>query len=80
MRVKLLPNVSVGYSVITTNYDPCLDVFLYDNRTIHYKYVIDGFLDNNTILAIKEHTTDTEGYTEHIFALCFSAGIRCKGL
>jgi TnpA family transposase len=39
-------------------------------------YVIDGFLDNNTILSIKEHTTDTEGYTEHIFALCFLLGIR----
>lgn len=39
-------------------------------------YVIDGFLDNNTILSIKEHTTDTEGYTEHIFALCFLLGIK----
>ena len=37
---------------------------------------MDGFLDNNTILSIKEHTTDTEGYTEHIFALCFLLGIR----
>ena len=39
-------------------------------------YVIDGFLDNNTILAIKEHTTDTEGFTEHVFALCHLLGIR----
>jgi len=39
-------------------------------------YVIDGFLDNNTILAIKEHTTDTEGFTEHIFALCYLLGIK----
>jgi TnpA family transposase len=39
-------------------------------------YVIDGFLDNNTILAIKEHTTDTEGFTEHVFALCYLLGIR----
>lgn len=38
-------------------------------------YVIDGFLNNNTILSIKEHTTDTGGYTEHIFALCFLLGI-----
>ena len=38
-------------------------------------YVIDGFLNNNTILSIKEHTTDTGGYTEHIFAFCFLLGI-----
>ena len=39
-------------------------------------YVIDGVLDNNTILTIKEHTTDTEGFTEHVFALCYLLGIR----
>ena len=39
-------------------------------------YVIDGLLNNNTILAIKEHTTDTEGFTEHVFALCHLLGIK----
>lgn len=39
-------------------------------------YVVDGFLDNNTILKIKEHTTDTAGYTEHVFAICFLLGIQ----
>jgi len=39
-------------------------------------HVVDGFLNNNTILSIREHTTDTEGYTEHIFALCFLLGIK----
>jgi TnpA family transposase len=39
-------------------------------------YVIDGLLDNNTILTIKEHTTDTEGFTEHVFALCHLLGIK----
>lgn len=39
-------------------------------------YVIDGLLDNNTILSLKEHTTDTEGFTEHVFALCHLLGIR----
>lgn len=39
-------------------------------------YVIDGILDNNTILAIKEHTTDTEGFTEHVFAICHLLGIQ----
>lgn len=39
-------------------------------------YVIDGLLENDTILGIKEHTTDTEGYTEHIFALCRLLGYK----
>jgi TnpA family transposase len=32
-------------------------------------YVLDGILDNETDLTILEHTTDTAGYTEVIFAL-----------
>jgi TnpA family transposase len=39
-------------------------------------HVVDGFLNNNTILSIREHTTDTAGYTEHIFALCFLLNIK----
>lgn len=34
-------------------------------------YVLDGLLENNTILKIREHTTDTHGYTEIVFALCY---------
>ena len=37
-------------------------------------YVLDGLLANNTILQIREHTTDTHGYTEIIFALCHLLG------
>ena len=37
-------------------------------------YVLDGILENDTLLDIKEHTTDTGGYTEHIFALCYLLG------
>ena len=37
-------------------------------------YVLDGLLENNTILKIQAHTTDTHGYTEIIFALCFLLG------
>lgn len=33
-------------------------------------YVLDGLLENNIILKIKAHTTDTHGFTEVIFALC----------
>jgi len=35
---------------------------------------LDGLLENNTILQIREHTTDTHGYTEIIFALCYLLG------
>jgi len=37
-------------------------------------YVLDGLLENNTILQIREHTTDTHGYTEIVFALCYLLG------
>lgn len=37
-------------------------------------YVLDGLLANNTILKIRDHTTDTHGYTEIIFALCHLLG------
>jgi len=37
-------------------------------------YVLDGLLENNTILKIREHTTDTHGYTEIVFALCHLLG------
>jgi TnpA family transposase len=37
-------------------------------------YVLDGLLENDTVLPICEHTTDTAGYTEHTFALCFLLG------
>ena len=34
-------------------------------------YVLDGILRNNTILLPRAHTTDTHGYTEILFALCY---------
>ncbi len=37
-------------------------------------YVIDGLLENNTILKIREHTTNTHGNTEIVFALCYLLG------
>jgi len=37
-------------------------------------YVLDGLLENDTVLEVKEHTTDTGGYTEQIFALCYLLG------
>jgi TnpA family transposase len=37
-------------------------------------YVLDGLLNNNTQLQPKAHTTDTHGYTEQLFALCYLLG------
>ena len=38
-------------------------------------YVLSGILDNDTDLAIRDHTSDTNGFTEHLFALCALLGI-----
>jgi len=37
-------------------------------------YVLEGLLDNDTILRPREHTTDTHGCTEHLFGLCYLLG------
>lgn len=37
-------------------------------------YVIDGLERHNTVLRPKEHATDTHGFTEHVFALCYLLG------
>lgn len=37
-------------------------------------YMLDGLLENNTILRLREHYTDTHGFTEHIFGLCYLLG------
>jgi len=38
-------------------------------------YVLSGILDNDTALPIREHTSDTHGFTEHLFGLCALLGI-----
>ncbi len=38
-------------------------------------YVLSGILDNDTALDIREHTSDTHGFTEHLFGLCPLLGI-----
>ncbi|MFC1834122.1 Tn3 family transposase [Thermodesulfobacteriota bacterium] len=37
-------------------------------------YVLDGLLENDSDLRIREHFTDTHGYTEQIFSLCYLLG------
>ena len=39
-------------------------------------YVLDGLLQNETELPIVEHTTDTAGYTELVFALFDLLGLQ----
>jgi len=37
-------------------------------------YVLDGLLENETILRPREHSTDTHGFTEQLFGLCYLLG------
>ncbi|MGL4287345.1 MULTISPECIES: Tn3 family transposase [Methylobacterium] len=38
-------------------------------------FVLGGILDNDTALPIREHMSDTHGFTEHLFGLCALLGI-----
>lgn len=39
-------------------------------------HTLDGILDNQTVLPVAEHTTDTHGYTEMIFGAYELLGLR----
>ncbi|HEX4170703.1 MAG TPA: Tn3 family transposase [Bryobacteraceae bacterium] len=39
-------------------------------------HVLDGLLDHGTDVTIREHYTDTAGFTDHVFALCHLLGFR----
>ncbi|EJG8054825.1 Tn3 family transposase, partial [Escherichia coli] len=64
--IGIYTHVSDQYSVYSTKVISC--------NPREALYVLDGILENNTILKIREHTTDTHGYTEIIFALCYLLG------
>ena len=64
--IGIYTHVSDQYSVYSTQAISC--------SPREALYVLDGLLENNTILKIREHTTDTHGYTEIIFALCYLLG------
>ena len=64
--IGLYTHVSDQYSVYNTKAISCIPR--------EAPYVLDGMLENNTILKIREHTTDTHGYTEIVFALCHLLG------
>jgi TnpA family transposase len=64
--IGIYTHVSDQYSVFSTKVISC--------SPREALYVLDGLLENNSILQIREHTTDTHGYTEIIFALCYLLG------
>jgi len=64
--IGIYTHVSDQYSVFNTKVISC--------SPREALYVLDGLLENNTILKPKAHTTDTHGYTEIIFALCHLLG------
>lgn len=64
--IGIYTHVSDQYSVFGTKVISC--------SPREALYVLDGLLENNSILKIREHTTDTHGYTEIIFALCHLLG------
>lgn len=64
--IGIFTHVSDQYSVFSTKVISC--------SPREALYVLDGLLENNTILQLHKHTTDTHGYTEIIFALCYLLG------
>lgn len=64
--IGIYTHVSDQYSVFSTKIISC--------SPREALYVLDGLLENNTVLKIREHTTDTHGYTEIVFALCHLLG------
>jgi TnpA family transposase len=64
--VTVYTHVSDQYSVFSTRVISC--------APREALYVLDGLLENDTVLRLREHYTDTHGYTEHIFGLCYLLG------
>jgi TnpA family transposase len=64
--IGIYTHISDQYSVFSTKVISC--------SPREALYVLDGLLENNTILKIREHITDTHGFTENIFALCHLLG------
>lgn len=64
--IGIYTHVSDQYSVFSTRIISC--------SPREALYVLDGLLENNTVLQARKHTTDTHGYTEIIFALSYLLG------
>ena len=70
--ITLYTHVSDQHSVFSTQVISC--------SAREASYVIDGLLKNRTMISPEFHTTDTHGFTEHIFALCFLLGFSFQPL
>jgi TnpA family transposase len=64
--ITLYTHVSDQHSVFATQVISC--------SPREALYVLDGLLENDTILRPHEHYTDTHGFTEQLFGLCFLLG------
>jgi TnpA family transposase len=64
--VTVYTHVSEQFSVFSTQAISCSER--------EAMYVLEGLLENDTVLHHREHTTDTHGYTEQLFGLCFLLG------
>jgi TnpA family transposase len=64
--ITLYTHISDQYSVFSTQAISCGP-----REALH---VLDGLLDNQTALCPREHTTDTHGFTEQLFGLCYLLG------
>ncbi|MBX9721911.1 MAG: Tn3 family transposase, partial [Candidatus Obscuribacterales bacterium] len=65
--ISLYTHISDQYSVFSTQAISC--------GPREALYVLDGLLDNQTTLRPREHTTDTHGFTEQLFGLCYLLGV-----
>lgn len=64
--ISLYTHTSDQYSVFSTQAISC--------GPREALYVLDGLLNNQTTLTPREHSTDTHGFTEQLFALCYLLG------
>jgi TnpA family transposase len=64
--ISVYTHISDQYSVFNTKVISC--------SAREATYVLDGLLLNNTEINPEFHCTDTHGYTDHIFALCYLLG------
>ncbi len=65
--VTLYTHVSDQHSVFATQVISC--------APREATYVLDGLLENDTLLRPQIHTTDTHGFTEQLFGLCYLLGL-----
>ncbi|MEI7493117.1 MAG: Tn3 family transposase [Alphaproteobacteria bacterium] len=64
--ISIYTHVSDQYSVFHTSVISC--------AVREATYVLDGLLLNKTVLNPEFHCTDSHGYTDHLFALCYLLG------